>query len=385
MMLNRILRMILVSATIALSSAPVVALQQSASPPKFDIPWANSAGVPYIRSIPVPSQIGIQNCAASLTDGWPPLTFTPAGAGGCPPFGADFNGILKQISQWSQWQAAGGPIFYDSAFATSGANGYPNGAIVQSTIVPGDFWLSTADNNTSNPDVSGANWVPLPGMAQTGTVGWSLIATIPFGWVPSQPGETIGSAASGASVANSTTQFLYAWFWNNFSNTQCPVTGGRGANAAADFAANKPIQVFNMTGSMQISNDFLSGILTGVPDISGTANANGSIIGEVLHTLTVGQLPQHTHNYSGTTGSENQNHTHNITSQGLFGGTTSAGFATPGGTQGLVNFVAFGPTSGIEQQPHNHNFSGTTDGGTGGSAAANNTPRAVVGTWMFKL
>src|ERR1700733_10951473 len=97
---------------------------QSSSPPKFPIPWAASAGIPYIRSIPVPSQIGLQNGAASLTTGFPPLTFTPAGAGGPPPFGEDFNGILKQITQWSQWQAAGGPIFYDSAFATA-IGGYP--------------------------------------------------------------------------------------------------------------------------------------------------------------------------------------------------------------------------------------------------------------------
>ena len=99
------------------SCGPAWAITQSSAPPKFNIPWGNSAGVPYIRSIPQGSQIGITNCAASLTDGFPPLSFTPPGAGGCPPFGADFNGILQQITQWSRWYSAGGPIFYDSAFA----------------------------------------------------------------------------------------------------------------------------------------------------------------------------------------------------------------------------------------------------------------------------
>jgi len=55
---------------------------------------------------PQASQIGITNCAASLTDGFPPLTFVPVAQGGCPPFGSDFNGILRQITQWSQWMQA---------------------------------------------------------------------------------------------------------------------------------------------------------------------------------------------------------------------------------------------------------------------------------------
>jgi len=135
---------------LALSESSALALSDSAAPPKFGIPWAASAGVPYINSIPVPSQIGIVNCRASLTDGWPPLTFTPAGAGGCPPFGADFNGILKQITQWSQWQAAGGPVFYDSTFATA-SGGYPSGAIISSAITPGTQWMSTADKQYDQP------------------------------------------------------------------------------------------------------------------------------------------------------------------------------------------------------------------------------------------
>ena len=79
-------------------------------PPKFQIPWGNAAGAPsYIRPIPQSSQIGIQNCAASLTDGFPPLTFIAQSAGGCPPFGQDFNGILQQLSKWSRWNGMGTP------------------------------------------------------------------------------------------------------------------------------------------------------------------------------------------------------------------------------------------------------------------------------------
>jgi len=134
-------------------------MQASQIPSKFAIPFANSAGVGYIRTIPQASQIGVTNGAASLTDGFPPLTFLPVGAGGTPPWGQDFNGILKQITQWNQWQSAGGLAVYDSGFSAS-IGGYPQGAILASATATGVIWMSTADNNTTNPDgVSPANWV----------------------------------------------------------------------------------------------------------------------------------------------------------------------------------------------------------------------------------
>lgn len=134
-----------------------VAMNQASVPPKFGIPWGNSAGSAYIRSIPSNSQIGITNCAASLTDGFPPLTFTPGASGGCPPFGQDFNGILKQLSQWSQWSGAGAAPLYDSGFSSS-IGGYPSGATLSNASTPGCYWVSTVDANLSNPDSSGANW-----------------------------------------------------------------------------------------------------------------------------------------------------------------------------------------------------------------------------------
>lgn len=134
------------------------ALEQSQIPAKFPLYWGQNAGTNYIRNIPTSSQIGIQNCAASLNDGWPPLTFVPSSAGGCAPWGQDFNGILRQITQWSQWEGAGGAVFYDSAFSAS-IGGYPNGAVLRSASVPGCSWVSLVDNNTSDPDTGGANWL----------------------------------------------------------------------------------------------------------------------------------------------------------------------------------------------------------------------------------
>lgn len=135
----------------------------SGIPAKFPIPWANSAGSSYVRTIPAASQIGTQNGAASLTDGFPPLTFQPVASGGVPPFGQDMNGILREVTQWLQWTQAGGvPVPYDGTFqATIG--GYPKGAIISSGVTLGKLWLSTADNNTTDPDASGAGWVALLG------------------------------------------------------------------------------------------------------------------------------------------------------------------------------------------------------------------------------
>ena len=133
-------------------------MQSTNIPSKIPLPFANSAGSSYKNTIPVASQIGITNGKASLTDGFPPLTFQAISAGGVPPFGADFNGILNEITAIQQWQEAGGFFPYDSAFSTT-VGGYPKGAVLQSTTFNG-FWTSTVENNTSNPDTGGAGWVP---------------------------------------------------------------------------------------------------------------------------------------------------------------------------------------------------------------------------------
>lgn len=135
-----------------------MAMDSSSIPPKFGIPWGNSAGGAYLRAIPQASQIGITNCAASLTDGFPPLTFQNPSAGGCPPFGQDFNGILKQITQWSQWQNAGAQVLYDSGFSAA-IGGYPQGAVLGQAATVGCFWVSSVDNNLSDPDTAGGNWI----------------------------------------------------------------------------------------------------------------------------------------------------------------------------------------------------------------------------------
>lgn len=137
-------------------------MQSSDIPGKLVIPFAASAGGAFIRSIPVDSQIGIDNGAASLHDGFVPLNALPIAGGGVPPDIRDFNGILNEISAWTRWQGGGGPVFYDAAFSTA-VGGYPKGAQVLSTVTTGTVFLSTVENNTANPDVDPTNWLTVGG------------------------------------------------------------------------------------------------------------------------------------------------------------------------------------------------------------------------------
>lgn len=134
-------------------------MQASNAPTKSAVPFANSGTK---NTIPVASQIGVTPGLASFTDGFPPLTMTPLVAGGVPPYGADFNGILNFLSSAVRWGQAGGSYSYDATFSTA-IGGYPKGAVLVNSGATG-LWMSTADNNTNNPDTGGANWVsPLSG------------------------------------------------------------------------------------------------------------------------------------------------------------------------------------------------------------------------------
>lgn len=126
-------------------------------------------------------------------------------------------------------------------------------------------------------------------------------ATVTGGYVPLN-GGTIGNAASSASVrANADTALLFAYLYANFTNTLCPVSGGRGANAAADYAANKTITMPDAQARGLICIDNLgpggtaTGRLAGGLIAAGNATTPGSSGGEAAHTLTNAETALHTH------------------------------------------------------------------------------------------
>jgi len=104
---------------------------------------------------------------------------------------------------------------------------------------------------------------------------------------------TIGSASSSATTrANADTQALYTLLWNNVSNTYAPVSGGRGASAAADFAANKTIKLLSFMGRAIGVAGAGSGL---------TSRALGESLGEERHALTGAENGPHTHGPQGGT------------------------------------------------------------------------------------
>lgn len=345
-------------------------MQLSQIPAKFNIPFANNAGGSFINPIPEASQTSITPGAASLFDGFPPLTFQPTASGGVPPFGKDFNGILNQATGWDQWFSAGGAIQYDSTFQ-SASGGYPKYAIVQSLIVPGNFWMSTVDSNTTDPDTGGAGWVNDPGRMGTGDWKWRPDSTAQTGYVISN-GTTIGSATSAAvQRANADTQLLYQYLWNTYSNTQCPVTGGRGANALADFNANKPIGTLNLQATGIMGADAMgsgspTGLLNNVPVQSGSATVAGSILGENLHALVTAELAVHNHGVTDPT------HAHTL--------------VTGGATQGLTS--GSGGNAFVETNnpiTTSSNATGISINNAGSGTAHNTVQRSILVYWFHKL
>jgi hypothetical protein len=130
-------------------------MQAADIPSKFPIPFANSA-LPGANVRPIPINPPAQAGAASLTQGFPPLNFTPVAAGGIPPFGQDMNGLLQQITAWLRWHESGAPVGYDATFATS-IGGYPKGSLLPSATF--HVWYeSLIDNNTDDPNAGSANW-----------------------------------------------------------------------------------------------------------------------------------------------------------------------------------------------------------------------------------
>jgi hypothetical protein len=128
----------------------------TSAPALIPLAFAADAISGTIRAIPTTTS---DPTAASLTLGFPIATFTPIPLGGTPPNGEDINGILNWLSAICQWEQAGGVAVYNAAFQTA-IGGYPNNAVLLAAA--GTFlWISTADNNLTDPDTGGAGWEPL--------------------------------------------------------------------------------------------------------------------------------------------------------------------------------------------------------------------------------
>jgi hypothetical protein len=204
--------------------------------------------------------------------------------------------------------------------------------------------------------------------------------------------RTIGSATSGASErANPDCEDLFVYIWNNYDDDEAAVSGGRGANAAADWAANKTIATPDHRAAAMIGFDDMgnsaAGLLGSAPVVTGSGILAGSILGANTHTILEAQLPVHAHSvsitsgagsahthglgtlatagngahtHSGTTATENTSHTHTYdraTSGGTFG-------AAGGGVNVVASITNTSTDSGLASgSGHIHGFSTTSDPG----------------------
>ena len=132
---------------------------------------------------------------------------------GAAVFTAGANMLIDGITSGSNFTAAAGDKLYVIAVTTT------------------QFRLTIAKYDGTLVDVG----------FSTGDAKLTYKTVADNGWILADD-KSIGSAASGATGrANADTAALYTLLYTNVSNDWAPVTGGRGASAAADFAANKPL------------------------------------------------------------------------------------------------------------------------------------------------
>lgn len=154
------------------------------------------------------------------------------------------------------------------------------------------------------------------GLFETGDVKYTFKNSAAAGWLLLTGGTalSIGSATSGATLrANADTQALYTLLWNNVADGQAPVSGGRGANAAADFAANKTLTIPNLVGRSPMG--------AGAATAGLSARALGITVGEETHVLTQTEMPAHYHG----AGIYDPGHGHTSNISGVGSSTTGGG------------------------------------------------------------
>ncbi|MCK1430907.1 hypothetical protein [Bradyrhizobium sp. 87] len=110
-------------------------------------------------------------------------------------------------------------------------------------------------------------------------------------------GRTIGSATSGATErANADTSALFSFLWGADANLA--VSGGRGASAAADWAANKTIALPDTRNSVLAGLGDMGNsdraLFSGVTFTSGNSTTLGSSLGGARSTLVTANLPPYT-------------------------------------------------------------------------------------------
>ncbi len=217
---------------------------------------------------------------------------------------------------------------------------------------------------------------PLELLFQTGDIKMAWRSSAPNGWVRLN-GRTIGSGASAATErANDDCSNLFAFIWNNDSNLA--VSGGRGASAAGDWAAAKTIALPDFRGRAPIAPDSFGSAAANIvtdANLGSDSDLLGAKGGASSVTLTVDQMPSHTH--TGTTSSDGA-HAHQMP----FGDHSG----TDGGPNGAPARYVATPVDAkyttASDGDHTHTF---TTASTGSGDAHNNLQPSIVVPFFIKL
>jgi hypothetical protein len=138
------------------------------------------------------------------------------------------------------------------------------------------------------------NWRALAPVSEftTGDVKTTYKSIADPGWVMMNDGS-IGNQFSAATTrANSDTLNLFLLLWNNIADAWAPVSGGRGANAQADFDANKRLTLPRALGRSISASGAGSSL---------TNRALGEYLGVETVALTSSNNGPHTHNVGSST------------------------------------------------------------------------------------
>lgn len=161
----------------------------------------------------------------------------------------------------------------------------------------GGFFYPSVPSIGASSSGGGGTPVDPTTVFSTGMWTWKPDAITMTGWVRLN-GRTIGNASSGGSeLANASAQALFLYIWNTYPDAKCPVVGGRGANALADFNANKQITLLDMRGRGPIGLDDMGNAAAGrissanMPGSTDTVTTAAGYGGEANHTLTLTETP----------------------------------------------------------------------------------------------
>lgn len=136
-------------------------MQRSNAPTQLVTPFAQGATGSLINNVPLVPYTGQPAGQVAYSTGFTSVNMNPLASGGIPPWGADVNGLFFNATTAQIWEQAGYQFPFNSTFVTA-VGGYPAGGMLPMASGLG-FWLNQTDNNSTNPDTSGASgWVPLP-------------------------------------------------------------------------------------------------------------------------------------------------------------------------------------------------------------------------------